>query len=150
MGTVDSGDSVTEHASNGLASSDSLSLDGLALEGGLSMGRRGLLLESNELLVGDEDGLVEVGLGHLRGGANGVEHLLLHLGAGLLGLEGESLDGGVGLGAELGDLSRELVVDDGADILVHLSTTLLDELGNKRYAAHLKNDAELHRLISKD
>merc|ERR1712036_104776 len=93
------------------------------------MGLGGTLLESLHLLDTITDGNLEVTLGDIGSRADGVEHLLLHLSTSTLGLQGESLDGGVGLVTELGDLSVELVVHEPAGVLVHLGTTLLDELG---------------------
>merc|ERR1711959_393388 len=81
---------------------------GLAREGGLSMGSSRALLESLHLLDTITDGNLEVTLGDISGRADSVEHLLLHLSTGGLGLQGEGLDGGVGLGTQLGDLSVEL------------------------------------------
>merc|ERR1711970_45059 len=93
------------------------------------MGLGGTLLESLHLLDTITDGNLEVTLGDIGGRADSVEHLLLHLSASRLGLEGKGLDGGVGLVTELGDLSVELVVHQPAGVLVHLGATLLDKLG---------------------
>merc|ERR1712216_616985 len=93
------------------------------------MGLGGTLLESLHLLDTITDGNLEVTLGDIGGRADSVEHLLLHLSASRLGLEGKGLDGGVGLVTELGDLSVELVVHQPAGVLVHLGATLLNELG---------------------
>merc|ERR1712096_7215 len=93
------------------------------------MGLGRALLESLHLVDTVTDGNLEVTLGDIGGGADSVEHLLLHLSASALGLEGKGLDGGVGLVTELGDLSVELVVHQPAGVLVHLGATLLNELG---------------------
>merc|ERR1711881_667280 len=93
------------------------------------MGLGGTFLESLHLLDTITDGNLEVTLGDIGGRADSVEHLLLHLSASRLGLEGKGLDGGVGLVTGLGDLSVELVVHQPAGVLVHLGATLLDELG---------------------
>merc|ERR1719163_2045428 len=92
------------------------------------MGGSSTLLEGLHLVNTIADGNGEVLLGNIGGRTDSVEHLLLHLSASALGLQGESLDGGVGLVTELGDLSVELVVHQPAGVLVHLGTTLLDEL----------------------
>merc|ERR1712096_105842 len=93
------------------------------------MGLGRALLESLHLVDTVTDGNLKITLGDISGGADSVEHLLLHLSASALGLQGESLHGGVGLVTELGDLSVELVVHQPAGVLVHLGTTLLHELG---------------------
>merc|ERR1711881_54228 len=93
------------------------------------MGLGGALLESLHLVDTVTDRNLKITLGDISSRADGIEHLLLHLSASRLGLEGEGLDGSVGLGAELGDLSVELVVDQPAGVLVHLGATLLDKLG---------------------
>merc|ERR1712054_374857 len=93
------------------------------------MGLGRALLEGLHLLHTIADGNLQVTLGDIGGRADGVEHLLLHLSASALGLQGECLNGGVGLVAQLGDLSVELVVQEPAGVLVHLGTTLLNELG---------------------
>merc|ERR1719321_329359 len=54
---------------------------------------------STEFLLGVSSSSIEVLLGESGSGADGVEHLLLHLGAGRLGGETEALDlGSSGLG----------------------------------------------------
>merc|ERR1719163_2452862 len=93
------------------------------------MGGSSTLLEGLHLVNTIADGNGEVLLGNIGGRTDSVEHLLLHLSASALGLQGESLDGGVGLVTELGDLSVELVVHQPASVLVHLGTTLLNKLG---------------------
>merc|ERR1719506_3272192 len=116
---------------------------GLLLEGGHGAGSGGHgILE----LVGDSrgvgsDGVSEglaveggsgVGLGSLGllgGGLDGVDHLLLELLASRGVGEGELLDGGGGLLAEVVDLSLELVLSEPAHVSVHLVAVLLDELG---------------------
>merc|ERR1712054_680717 len=102
---------------------------GFTLEDGLGLGISGLLLELGHLGddVGKSDGEVLVGDG--GGRADSVEHLLLGLGAGLLGLKAKGLDGSIGGLAESSDLGVELVVDEELGVLVHLLATLLDELG---------------------
>merc|ERR1711881_617883 len=93
------------------------------------MGLGGALLESLHLVDTVTDRNLKITLGDISSRADGIEHLLLHLSASRLGLEGKGLDRGVGLRAELGDLSVELVVDQPAGVLVHLGATLLDKLG---------------------
>merc|ERR1719482_2301714 len=128
-GTGIGGDGVTDHAGHGLRVGGDAGSKGLAREGGMGMGLSGTLLEGLHLVDTVTDGNLEVTLGDISGRADSVEHLLLHLGTGLLGLKGEGLDGGVGLVTELGDLSVELVVHQPAGVLVHLGATLLDKLG---------------------
>merc|ERR1719183_1839118 len=78
------------------------------------------------LVHGDElgglllDGGVEVILGLLTHGADGEEKLLLHLSASLLRVETETLDLGVGVLGELGDLGGDLGVESGLGLLVEL------------------------------
>merc|ERR1712054_251206 len=104
-------------------------LQGLAGEGRLGMRLGGLLRESSHLFDALTDGDLEITPGDRSGRADSIEHLLLHLGASALGLQGKSLHRGIGLGTQLGDLSVELVVKEPAGVLVHLGATLLDELG---------------------
>merc|ERR1719506_2725003 len=103
--------------------------EGLAVEGGSGLGLGSLSLEGSHLLGGVLHGEVEVGLGHLGGGLDGVDHLLLELLASRGVGEGELLDGGGGLLAEVVDLSLELVLSEPAHVSVHLVAVLLDELG---------------------
>merc|ERR1712054_422992 len=123
------GDSVTDHAGNRLGVGSNAGSESLAGKGRASMGSSSTLLESLHLLHTVTDGDGKVLLGNIGSGADSIEHLLLHLSASLLGLQGESLNRGVGLVTELGDISVELVVDEPAGVLVHLGTTLLDKLG---------------------
>merc|ERR1719183_2710772 len=102
--------------------------EGLALGSGLGVGGIGLLAEGGHLLGGVLHGDLEVALGNLGGGVDGVHHLLLELLAGLSVLGSELLDRLVGLVAESGDLLLELVVGEPLHVLVHLLATLLDEL----------------------
>merc|ERR1712054_454607 len=123
------GDGVTDHAGNRLGGGSNAGSESLAGKGRAGMGSSSTLLESLHLLHRVTDSDSEVLLGNTGGRADSIEHLLLHLSASLLGLQGESLNRGVGLVTELGDLSVELVVDEPAGVLVHLGTTLLDKLG---------------------
>merc|ERR1719183_96790 len=119
---------VGEHLGDSLGvGSDGIG-EGLALGSGLGMGGIGLLAEGGHLLGGVLHGDLEVALGNLGGGVDGVHHLLLELLAGLSVLGSELLDRLVGLVAESGDLLLELVVGEPLHVLVHLLATLLDEL----------------------
>merc|ERR1719247_3759684 len=128
-GTGIGGHGITDHAGHRLGVAGNAASKSLASKGRLGMGGGCLLLESLHLVDTVTDGNLEITLGNIGGRADGVEHLLLHLSTSGLGLQGEGLDGGVGLGTELGDLSVELVVDEPASVLVHLGTTLLNKLG---------------------
>merc|ERR1719478_2140361 len=128
-GTGIGGHGITDHAGHRLGVAGNAASKSLASKGRLGMGGGCLLLESLHLVDTVTDGNLEITLGNVGGRADGVEHLLLHLSTSGLGLQGEGLDGGVGLGTELGDLGVELVVQEPAGILVHLSTTLLNKLG---------------------
>merc|ERR1711881_357938 len=128
-GTRIGGHGVTDHAGHRLRVGGDAGSKGLASEGRLGMGLSGTLLEGLHLVDAVTDRNLKITLGDISSRADGVEHLLLHLSASALGLQGESLDRGVGLVTELRDLSVELVVDQPAGVLVHLGATLLDELG---------------------
>merc|ERR1712022_110985 len=129
LGASVGGHGILDHAGNLIGVSLDLLVEGLALESGLGVDLGGLGVESNELLHTILDSDVKVLAGNLGGGADSVEHLLLHLVAGLLGLEGEGLNTGISLVTELGDLRVETVVQEPLGVLVHLGATLLDELG---------------------
>merc|ERR1711881_129787 len=93
------------------------------------MGAGRLAHEVEHLPLGSGDGETEVLLGDGRGGADGVHHLLLELGAGGLGLEGDGLEGRVGLLGELGHLSLEAELHSHLGLLVHGLADLEDSLG---------------------
>merc|ERR1719453_175037 len=125
-GLVLGGDSVVDLANGVLL----LLGDGGGERGALTLGLGLLSLEAGvelgELTLSPLDNLLQVLLSELGLGVDSVEDLLLHLGAGLLGLEVQLVDLGVdGLG-ELGDLVVNAHVEVGAGLLVHGLHLLLD------------------------
>merc|ERR1712023_313003 len=122
-------DSILDHGGDLLRVVSDGGLQCLAGSLGIGMLSSSLGLESDHLLGTLLNGELEVLLGHIGSRADGIDHLLAHLGASLLGEVGQSLDRHVGLLLEFGDLGGELVVDKPLGVLVHLLTVLLDELG---------------------
>merc|ERR1719311_1903301 len=117
-----------------------LTLDLLGVDGDLAVH---LLALASRVLVGSSSpgseslhplnrtthGGVEVVLGDFSSRLGGVVHLLLEVLAGLSRLEGEGVDLFGGLLLETGDLLGEALVGQPGSVLVHLLSTLLNELG---------------------
>merc|ERR1711881_519466 len=122
-------DGTRDHASDLLLVAGELDEESLAGHGRASTGAGRLAHEVEHLPLGSGDGETEVLLGDGRGGADGVHHLLLELGAGGLGLEGDGLEGRVGLLGELGHLSLEAELHGHLGLLVHGLADLEDSLG---------------------
>merc|ERR1712057_141951 len=129
LGASLGGDSTRDHASDLLLVAGELDEESLAGHGRASTGAGRLAHEVEHLPLGSGDGETEVLLGDGRGGADGVHHLLLELGAGGLKLEGDGLEGRVGLLGELGHLSLEAELHGHLGLLVHGLADLEDSLG---------------------
>merc|ERR1719506_841984 len=114
---------------------DLLGVDGdlavhlLALASRVLVGSSSLRSESLHLLNRTTHGGVEVVLGDFSSRLGGVVHLLLEVLAGLSRLEGEGVDLFGGLLLETSDLLGEALVGQPGSVLVHLLSTLLNELG---------------------
>merc|ERR1712178_162567 len=115
----------------------------------LGVGSRETLVETEELLVGPGDNLLQVTLGEGSSRAHSIEDLATHLSTSTLGGELEVLNVGVDALGEGRDLSanagRELI----AGLLVHLLRHLLDLLGTCLTLLHSTTNGSLElELVS--
>merc|ERR1711966_394507 len=129
LGASLGGDGTRDHASDTALVAGELHEESLAGHGGSGTGAGRLAHESEHLALTGSDGETEVLLGDGRGGTDGVHHLLLELSAGSLGLEGDGLEGRVGLLGELGHLSLKTEGHGSLGLLVHGLANLEDSGG---------------------
>merc|ERR1711998_359619 len=134
-------DSARDHALNTTLVAGKLHEESLAGKGGAGLGASGALHEVHHATLAGGDGKTEVLLGNRGSRADSVEHLLLELSAGSLGLEGDSLEaegeGSLGLadhaltGLEDGIGTLLTTLDSGAEGRLELSLVGLLEGGDE-------------------
>merc|ERR1711998_794239 len=122
-------DSARDHAGNTTLVAGKLHEESLASKGGTGLGASGALHEVHHAALASGDGKTEILLGNRGSGADSVEHLLLKLSAGSLGLEGDSLEGGVGLLGEAGHLSLQAEGKGSLGLANHALASLEDGIG---------------------
>merc|ERR1711998_444967 len=129
LGTSLGGDSAGDHTGNTTLVAGKLHEESLAGKSGAGLGASRALHEVHHAALASSDGKTEVLLGNRGSRADSVEHLLLELSAGSLGLEGDSLEGGVGLLGEAGHLSLEAEGEGSLGLADHALTGLEDGIG---------------------
>merc|ERR1711988_752126 len=126
LGTGLGSDSARDHTSNTTLVASKLQEKSLASKSRAGLGASGALHEVHHAALASGDGKTEILLGNRGSGADSVEHLLLKLSASSLGLEGDSLEGGVGLLGEAGHLSLQAEGEGGLGLADHALTGLED------------------------
>merc|ERR1711988_1945412 len=126
LGTSLGSDSTRDHASDSTLVAGELHEESLTGESRASLGRSRAAHESKHLPLGSSDGETEVLLGNGSSRTDGIGHLLLKLSTGSLGLQGDGLEGRVGLLGELGHLSLQAEFEGSLGPLVHGTARLED------------------------
>merc|ERR1712054_402213 len=126
LGTSLGSDSTRDHASDSTLVAGELHEESLTSESRASLGRSRAAHESKHLPLGSSDGETEVLLGNGSSRTDGIGHLLLKLSTGSLGLQGDGLEGRVGLLGELGHLSLKAEFEGSLGLLVHGTARLED------------------------
>merc|ERR1712054_176645 len=126
LGTSLGSDSTRDHASDSALVAGELHEESLTGESRASLGRSRAAHESKHLPLGSSDGETEVLLGNGSSRTDGIGHLLLKLSTGSLGLQGDGLEGRVGLLGELGHLSLQAEFEGSLGPLVHGTARLED------------------------